>query len=706
MIVNSIQLKNFQCYAGEASQNEFRFTRGLNLIIGDNGSGKSKLWDAFYWVLYDQIFQSDDYAFYTTSQYQENLISDKAKSECAVGDSVDAQVILIAQNSAGLKYRVTRMYRAKKLDGGKWAPEKESLLTIDKWGTTRWDLCAQDKHPSIINQIVHPDLKEYMWFQGENIKDLMDLRDKTSLTKVINTLSDIDNYDKILEAVIRGSQQATGAFDKAKIKNSRDEQRSRQLENDLRHAREQLRNAEDSIDNSKLERDGALSRRDNLLSKFQDAELRRDTQNKVAKLEAKIEILGAQLKDKTEDFSKNLINSQWVLQNAVGALAEFDQKFSAFNTQVIEHKERFKPDEPKLPVDVPAPVHVDNMLRAGECFVCGREAKEGSEPHNHMKRLLSRYEEEQPEYFANDNYPFFNRLYNNRVENKLLVNNIDQDIARSLEEIESLKEQVAYARDEKAGIENQIGGLVSGLENAGDIINEFNMHQKKLEDAQKDIRISEENASNLRFKIGQYDSELAKLSQSEETSREEIVDSVWKFLARSAKEARQRVFDDIVNELEGAANEIFRQMAAANNSITGRVKIETTSSNTCVSKIVDSSGELMRGSNESNIQLVKLSLIMAILGSKQQWSRNYALIADGPTSHMAENYSDGFYAALSENFEQSIVVTKDFLSTESLRRLSKLRVGNVFRITSSHGSEQREDRFDLEVKAEKVSLYD
>ena len=146
------------------------------------------------------------------------------------------------------------------------------------------------------------------------------------------------------------------------------------------------------------------------------------------------------------------------------------------------------------------------------------------------------------------------------------------------------------------------------------------------------------------------------------------------------------------------------QMAAANNSITGRVKLETTSNNTCVSKIVDSSGELMRGSNESNIQLVKLSLIMAILGSKQLWSRNYALIADGPTSHMAENYSDGFYAALSENFEQSIVVTKDFLTEESMRRLSKLRLGNVFRITSSHGSEQREDRFDLEVKAEKVTL--
>ena len=127
---------------------------------------------------------------------------------------LDAQVVLIAQNSAGLKYRVTRMYRAKKIDDGQWAAEKESILTIDKWGTTRWDLCPQDKHPSIINQIVHPDLKEYMWFQGENIKDLMDLRDKKSLTKLSTPSSDIDTYDKILEAANKGSQQATSAFDK------------------------------------------------------------------------------------------------------------------------------------------------------------------------------------------------------------------------------------------------------------------------------------------------------------------------------------------------------------------------------------------------------------------------------------------------------------------------------------------------------------
>lgn len=53
MIIDKIELLNFLCYAGE---NTFEFREGINVIIGDNGYGKSKLYDAFYWVMYDQVF--------------------------------------------------------------------------------------------------------------------------------------------------------------------------------------------------------------------------------------------------------------------------------------------------------------------------------------------------------------------------------------------------------------------------------------------------------------------------------------------------------------------------------------------------------------------------------------------------------------------------------------------------------------------------
>lgn len=45
------------CYAGE---NRFDFTEGMNVIIGDNSYGKSKLYDAFYWAMYDECFDTNE----------------------------------------------------------------------------------------------------------------------------------------------------------------------------------------------------------------------------------------------------------------------------------------------------------------------------------------------------------------------------------------------------------------------------------------------------------------------------------------------------------------------------------------------------------------------------------------------------------------------------------------------------------------------
>ena len=72
MLIKSISMKNFQCYHGDHEDNLLHFKNGINLIVGDNGGGKSKLYDAFYWVLYDEIFSSDERTFKKTKQYSEN----------------------------------------------------------------------------------------------------------------------------------------------------------------------------------------------------------------------------------------------------------------------------------------------------------------------------------------------------------------------------------------------------------------------------------------------------------------------------------------------------------------------------------------------------------------------------------------------------------------------------------------------------------
>lgn len=94
MILKSIELNNFMCYAGT---NRFDFTEGINVIIGDNGYGKSKLYDAFYWVMYNECFDTSKKEFVQTKLLKRQIISDKAIKEQEDG-IITASVILTFHN--------------------------------------------------------------------------------------------------------------------------------------------------------------------------------------------------------------------------------------------------------------------------------------------------------------------------------------------------------------------------------------------------------------------------------------------------------------------------------------------------------------------------------------------------------------------------------------------------------------------------------
>ena len=74
MKIRTLSLSNFLCYYGRAASNTFRFSDGINLIIGHNGAGKSKIYDAFYWVLYDQIFDTGQRVFKPTGRVKSMTI--------------------------------------------------------------------------------------------------------------------------------------------------------------------------------------------------------------------------------------------------------------------------------------------------------------------------------------------------------------------------------------------------------------------------------------------------------------------------------------------------------------------------------------------------------------------------------------------------------------------------------------------------------
>ena len=76
----SISFKNFFNYYGDYDDTKYEFEEGVNIVVADNGAGKSKFFNAFLWLFYDQVLDSDDKIRKNVKDFAVKIISDKAKN--------------------------------------------------------------------------------------------------------------------------------------------------------------------------------------------------------------------------------------------------------------------------------------------------------------------------------------------------------------------------------------------------------------------------------------------------------------------------------------------------------------------------------------------------------------------------------------------------------------------------------------------------
>ena len=703
MIIREISLQNFQCYFGSHQDNKLKFSNGVNLIVGNNGGGKSKLFDAFYWVIYNKIFQSDTRLFVPTSQYKESLISDKAKAQTQDGQTVSTEVTLSVFDSQDREYLVTRIYRAKKLSDKSWSGNQDSELLIYEIKNGTPQIMHKDKHESVLNRIIPGHLKPYMWFQGEQVDSLMDLKNKSSLMQTINMLSDISDYDHLIDVAKTAADKANKDLSKARKDKSKDVALSERLAREEGEHRAQIAQyTQEETDN-----EGAIANAkegvDRLLSQLDDAKRKVELKANKKVAEEQRDIVNGELERRLKKLNGRLFSDHWLLRNVEPFAHKFLEKYKTYSNHHLEILTALKLSDNPLPVDMPPPVHVQKMLDEHVCFVCGRPAADGTDEYERIKSLLNREKPNVENAFQHDCSGFFEDLYENTIGLRHVVSKLDEAIPREFKEINTLRGRLNSAVLDVKNIEKEFEELLQD-DGSEDIVSEYNVHEANREKytALRDIaRRKKEQAS---AGLARVLAEQAKLSKGQVDASVELGADVWNALCTLTASTKKFVFSELVGDLELSANQIFSEMTARNKSITGRLSLNIVSEEKVIAEIVDGEGVVLRGTNDSNIILVKLSLMMAILKSRELWSQNFTMVTDAPTSKMATEYSQGFYEALGKNFTQSIVMTYDFLNKEDLSRLSDLNIGKVYSIEALYPNGNRDDRTDLSVGIHEVVL--
>jgi DNA sulfur modification protein DndD len=507
-IINSIAFKNFFNYYGEFEDNTYELEEGINIIVADNGAGKSKFFNAFLWLFYDQVLDSDTKQKISIKNAGVKIISDKAKNETAIGDYVKCGVTLEYTSGTRYKYQVIKSFTATRLDE-KVTDKNSWQFVMNELEVNRTELVLHKYKPvydefekkQIIDNLIMPAFRKYSFLQGEEVDDIIDFSKKESIEEAVENLTDIKSYEQIHELLDEFKTKAFKDLQKQLKANNIQNERfddavaeKEKIEQKLEHEKEKLEQWNETLSVAEKEKN-------DLDKLYSNAEKRKELDDRLKPLRKK-------LRDKNEEFENFLdrINNRffdggfaWI---AMGFENEVD-KFRELNDRYIEKRYEKKAlknveDNPNeyfhfLPENSPDSVSLKNMIEDQHCYVCNREAKEGTPEYSNLLKLKNRTKDKQSEkpFVNNDLKNFFGDLQINAQPFYNKFESIRDSIIKTKEKeveirdnIEKLKKQIKSIDDDRNSI------LIAGHDSehsAREVISNYTGAVKRMENANNKI---------------------------------------------------------------------------------------------------------------------------------------------------------------------------------------------------------------------------
>lgn len=691
-IINQISFQNFFNYYGSFENNTYEFSKGVNIVVADNGGGKSKFFNGFLWIFYDEVLDSDTKSRKNIKNQAIKICSDKAKNEASVNDLIECNVALEFSDNR-FRYRICKGFRIKKLkanaslvDNSDWQVFFKSLEVSKKDIALLefHEVYEEDEQRRILDKLIQPNLREYSLFQGEEIDKLIDFNQADSINRAVKTLTDINKYDELekitkyvaerAEKDLTDSVSSNNAASKNYLKILEEKNtKNTSLESEL----EKLKSYEHSYSENKREVD-------NLESLNENAAARKEFDDKLKEQNANLKELKADYDRLVEKLNERFFdgNFAWIAMGCENEVSNFKEKLIKYReirtikkvAVLSENRNQIN----LLPPDSPDTVTLQTMIEREHCYVCNREAKKDTEPWKYILSLLNRKDSTQNktvDIFKNDLSDFFGDIQLGAQSYVGRMGAIKNSILNTRQREQELLGKITKTNDKIKGLKDDRSHLIIGDEDnmtdARTVMAQYKGALSRLQKAGDDIIKSKKHIEELTKLIRKYEDELSRIRPQDTPKEYEIHLDISTDLRNAAQRTKIRVFDNMILKLEKEANSHFQNLIKYNELAGGILKFQKNSIGTIDFNYVDEKGNDVSGASEGFQRMKVLAVLMAII-SVNPYGYLYPLLADAPLSAFGQGFIKGFFEETEKVFPQSIILIKDLYDSDSENKLNKL----------------------------------
>lgn len=697
MIIKEIKINNFRSYYGS---NHLSLSKGLTLVIGDNGDGKTTLFEALEWL------------FDTTGENRKDShISEKRKSELEIGESDEVSVSITFEHDG--EKEIEKSFTFERLSGDNVRTKDYKFVGYFIEGAERRSTAGD----SLLSMCFETFIRKYCLFKGENELNVFD--NETALKTLVDTFSGIRDFDRLVELTSNFEQKSANAANKELQNDKKVSKQAKELNTQLNVVINDIQNIKTELNQKKISISDFATKLEALERNQETSERYQDIKKRIKGLEDKRARLAGQSKC---EYSTNLLDEYWILRSFPAIIKEFSAKVSALSKEkrrldkqeterrakeagereAISKIQKLANDAVPLPWNLPDEATMKEMIDDEICKVCGRPAPKGSEAYEFMCNKMNEYlahiaaeanknaetkEDEKP-LFPNS---FINELHSRQIK---LSGDTEQEISKIATTISEDLEFVTKRKAELAEVDKQLQELET---EQNDLLMQSGLSAELLDKSFSDLRGFFDAKSRAENRVSELETTLKfkesakaeiqeKLSQLEPTSSMtqvyQRVHTAFERITKAFANAKEQNINNFLQMLETESNKYLQKLNK--NDFYGIIRIRKTFNNSARIELYSDNGTRIENPNGALKTTMYMSVLFAISQiTTLKREHDYPLIFDAPTSSFGGFKEDTFYNVIDTIDKQCVIVTKDLLNIDKTTGQKALDFDTINKLSCS-----------------------